>query len=421
MLHRMHFAIQDRVTVMELWAVFLVLVGSVAARGLVAMEVEQTRHRIDLQPKSQHHRARIVKALHENHHVLRKHKKQRIKLDQGRYELQLKSIQNTQFVGTIGVGTPSQRLRVVLDTGSSNLWLTSTLCSSHACEKHTRFDPASSSTFKSHDIHMNVHYGTGSIDGTLGEDTVSIGPIHVQGQTFGLIANEYGSVFEETDFDGILGLSFPELSPMYTDFKDDKGNPRFYPLFDSILRQKLIKHPIFSFYYGGKSAMIIGKPDSSLYEGNLVYLDISEKGYWQLDLHSIKIGGKSIAACSKKEPCRAVLDTGTSLFTAPSSIAHTMLEHIEEGNALRDCSAIDYDEMPSIAFKLGKHTFSVSPEHYVMHDTSRATPSCRPGIMALDVPAPRGPLFILGDLFMSEYYVAFNRKKKQIGIAKLAV
>jgi len=329
------------------------------------------------------------------------------------YNMHLSDIKNSQYVGSIKVGTPGQSFDVIFDSGSSNLWINSVECDSYACKLHHRFDHALSSTFRSVGMDMSVRFGTGSIDGYLGQDTFHLGPIKVQEQTFGQITQENGDVFASGKFDGILGLSFPSLSASgYT------------PVFDNIIQQHRLTKNSFSFYYSKlprqESTLVLGEPNPDLYEGEIRYLRVSKPFYWQLLLKDIKIGDEYQNVCPDG-PCKIVVDTGTSLLTGPSDSMAVLLErlHIES-----DC---DEDaSLPPITYILmderGSHEFVIESDFYVVksfakHSDTLRPKYCKPGFMALDVPAPRGPLWILGDVFMKKFYTEFDRDNQSLGFA----
>ncbi|OCT57311.1 hypothetical protein XELAEV_18003690mg [Xenopus laevis] len=123
----------------------------------------------------------------------------------------LSNYMDNQYFGTISIGTPPQEFNVVFDTGSANLWIPSVTCSSAACTNHNRFNSKLSSTFKPGNKMVSISYGTGSMSGALGYDTVQVGDIVDRKQ--GLLLSETESIFLfYSKFDGILGLGYPSLS-----------------------------------------------------------------------------------------------------------------------------------------------------------------------------------------------------------------
>ena len=174
-----------------------------------------------------------------------------------RVSLPLENIFDTQYVGAITVGTPPQRLQVIFDTGSSNLWLTSAACGSAVCRSHARFDGRASSSYARGAARVQVRFGTGEIDGHMSEDTFALGPLRVAGQAFGEITVERGAVFMSRHFSGILGLAFPALSAYDVT-----------PLFDNIMAQAALARAAFSFRLSRvptqDSVLVLGAPDPRL-------------------------------------------------------------------------------------------------------------------------------------------------------------
>jgi len=54
---------------------------------------------------------------------------------------------DASYSAAVTIGTPSQQFDLILDTGSSDLWVAGTECLVSSCDGITKYDPSSSSTF----------------------------------------------------------------------------------------------------------------------------------------------------------------------------------------------------------------------------------------------------------------------------------
>merc|ERR1711979_157235 len=75
--------------------------------------------------------------------------------------------------------------------------------------------------------------------------------------------------------------------------------------------------------------------------------------------------------------------------------------------------SIDCSKKYSMTFTVGGKDYVLSNEDLVISSGGQ----CILGLMGIDIPAPRGPLWILGDIFMRKYYVQFDWGQSRIGIA----
>ena len=88
---------------------------------------------------------------------------------------------DTLWTGEITIGTDDQKFVVDFDTGSSDLWVPSTSCSS--CGSHNKYDPSTSGTKESGSF--SISYGDGS--------TASGDPYTDTGMFSPLAASRFGS------------------------------------------------------------------------------------------------------------------------------------------------------------------------------------------------------------------------------------
>eukprot|EP00245_Coleochaete_scutata_P006817 TRINITY_DN215_c0_g1_i3.p1 TRINITY_DN215_c0_g1~~TRINITY_DN215_c0_g1_i3.p1 ORF type:complete len:547 (+),score=107.03 TRINITY_DN215_c0_g1_i3:64-1641(+) len=242
---------------------------------------------------------------------------------------------DAQYYGEIGIGTPPQKFMVVMDTGSSNLWIPSAKCHfSLPCYFHKKYDSRKSSSYKKDGTAFSIQYGSGAMSGFQSQDTVTIGDVKVTDQVFAEATHEPGLAFLAAKFDGILGLGFMEISVN-----------RIKPLWYNMVEQKLVPEPVFSFWLNrdpdGKvgGEMVLGGVDKDHFVGEHTWAPVTRKGYWQFAMEDIEVGVDGGGYC--KAGCSAIADTGTSLLAGPSAVVAEINAAIgSEGIVSAQCQAM---------------------------------------------------------------------------------
>jgi len=115
-------------------------------------------------------------------------------------------------------------------------------------------------------------------------------------------------------------------------------------------------------------------------------------------------------------PAKAIIDSGTSLLAGPPDAVKTMADKLGATSLLGKEYIVDCGKkasFPTLVVTLGGKEFSLSPDDYVLDMQGQ----CIFGFMGINVPPPRGPLWIMGDIFMRRYYSVFDYGNKRMRFA----
>uniref|UniRef100_A0A8C6U628 Nothepsin n=1 Tax=Neogobius melanostomus TaxID=47308 RepID=A0A8C6U628_9GOBI len=333
----------------------------------------------------------------------------------GRSREKIYNFMDAQFYGEISVGTPAQNFSVIFDTGSADLWVPSSYCVSQACARHRHFKAFESTSFQPDGRSFGIHYGSGQLLGVMARDTLMIGNLTIEKQEFGESVYEPGSIFVFAKFDGVLGLGYPALAEVL-------GKP----VFDNIISQKKVDQAVFSFYLprrgtndAASGELLIGGTDKSFYSGEINWIPLTDQSYWQIKIDSVAVQG-TISLCHKG--CQAIVDTGTSLIGGPLNEILTLQQLIGAmpssfGEFILDCARLS--SLPHVTFVLGGKEYTITPQQYVRKEMVGGRALCLSGFQSVDFVSAHGPLWIFGDVFLTQYYSVFDREHDRVGFASL--
>ncbi|KAF9805834.1 hypothetical protein IEO21_08923 [Rhodonia placenta] len=332
------------------------------------------------------------------------------------------------YLGQVSVGTPPQDFLLILDTGSSDLWFSSTDCS--GCPSDTpSFSTSASSTYKPNTSTegISITYGTGSVDGVLGSDTVSMAGLTVAQQTF-VLGLELGKDTLDQNVSGIMGLAWQGLA-----------SSDAVPWWQALVADGQLASSEMAFYLtrfnGDANALnlepggyfTIGGTNSSLFTGTIETHDIlnsSDPTFWMITMSEVAVSGKSVDKPTG-DSSAAVIDTGTSLLGGPSADVAAIYSAIPGSQALKGQNAGFYS-LPcsatvdvSIAF--GGQLWPISTEDMVVPAGENL---CTGAIFDLDVglnvTGGDVPAWIVGDTFLKNVYSVFRADPPSVGFAQLS-
>ena len=312
---------------------------------------------------------------------------------------------NAQYYGPISMGIPEQEFNVIFDTGSSNLWIPSVMCTN--CGSHPTYNHNSSSTYVKDDRIFHIEYGSGPVSGFFSQDSLTIDKKTVKGQVFAEVTDVsgLGLAYSIGKFDGILGLAFQSISI----------NNVTTPL-QNLHQQGLINEKVFAFHIGKtdgeEGTLQLGGYDKSKFVGDLQWIPLKMRNYWLVALNDITFDGKSVSTAP-----HAIVDTGTSLLAGPTAEVKALAAKagaspnpFNNNQYFVDCNA----NLPTLTFTLNGIDFPLSGSDYVINAGGGI---CLFAMVGLDVPAPAGPLWILGDVFLRRYYSVYDYDNGRVGLA----
>jgi hypothetical protein len=318
----------------------------------------------------------------------------------------IKDYSNAQYFGEVEIGTPPQKFTVIFDTGSSNLWVPKVKC--HNCGYwfvhggKSKYDHEKSSSFQMDGSDFHIQYGSGDVKGKFAVDGITLAEdIRVENQKFAEVsdAGGLGVGYVMGKFDGILGLGFEGLS---------LGGAK--TVFGNAIDQGVVAQPVFAFNLGDNEdgELTLGGYDDSKFTGEITWVPLSEAKYWLIDVENVSAGSYSSGTTN------GIVDSGTSLITGPSREIKKIANSVGAtanimGQYTIDCSLVS--NLPDLDFKIGGKVFSVPGEDLVI----RASGTCLFAMMGMDI--REGPQWILGDVFMRQYYSIFDYGQKRVGFA----
>ncbi|XP_056139208.1 beta-secretase 2 [Lampris incognitus] len=335
----------------------------------------------------------------------------------------------------MSLGTPGQKLNILVDTGSSTFAVGA---APHPFITHY-FDPALSTTYKSTGQAVSVRYTQGNWEGELGTDHVSIprGPNGTITINIATILTSNGFFLPGVNWQGILGLAYPMLA---------RPDSSVEPFFNSLVRQTGIPD-IFSIQMCGAGlsassmadpaggSLIMGGAEPTLYQGSIWYTPIKEEWYYQVEVLKLEVGNQNLNLdCREYNMDKAIVDSGTTLLRLPVNVFNAVVEAITQTSLIQDFSSGFWAGTKLACWMKGETPWRFFPKLSIYLRATNTSQSFRitilPQLYIQRITDVDGTLdcfrfgvsssangLVIGATVMEGFYVVFDRVQRRVGFA----
>ncbi|ANB11681.1 Yps3p [Sugiyamaella lignohabitans] len=306
----------------------------------------------------------------------------------------------TYYTMNVTIGNPLQTLNVLIDTGSSDLWVPG--------YNYGGFDHRQSSTWSKQDDNFAIRYVKGYARGMWGTDTIDFSSgASITDQQFGVAIDSSDSAM------GVFGIG---------PINSEAADTLYYNIPESLVRQGLISKNIYSIYLDDQNSLtghvLFGGIDREKFVPPLQTVPVTSTSTLEVTLSSVSAGGqKTISSIS------VVLDTGTSLMYLPNSYVKTIAKaYGATYNQELDMYTLNkssYNNLPeSVRFNFQGVVIQV-PTKEVIWPLTWFTGKNEGGKYALTIMPNTQSLGynILGDTFLRSAYVVYDLDYREISIA----
>lgn len=352
----------------------------------------------------------------------------------------------TMFTTQLSIGSNEQNITVLVDTGSSDLWVMSSdnpYCSSSSsssssssavadsvsnvfestedsttvtCYSGTRFDASDSDTFSLNSTAFDISYGDGTFaNGTYAQDTVRYGGATISNANFAF-ANESDSEIS------VFGIGLEGLEAIVTTYNSDGSfSPTYANLPAQMVEQGVIARNVYSLWLDDEEAsqgtLLFGGIDHSKYSGSLETVPLlssysgADPNEFLVKLDSISVYQGSNEAQIVECAYPALLDSGTSFMMLPKPFYYAVLDSIggvyaTDGNSFADC-----DLTGGLIFDFSGLQVNVSFDQ-ILFTVSSSSSVCQLGIL------PSSSSLVLGDTFLRSAYVVYDLENYEVAMAQ---